>query len=243
MACSRNGDSAEVTPSPTPTLFVATATAAGITGPPRTPQATEPPRDRSRAEAFLSRIAPSEADLPAGFGKPQSSYKDATQLATLRPDPTAEKARWDRAGLVLSYESSFQSQAGDAVPAEGVVREVNHIGYAFSTPAGAETLLEETTAELATTARALIEQRARDVRVEQVTDLRLGDETVAWRASGASEALPNVETVAWAIAVRRGAGSFLLTLHGAGPAVDRLARDLAPRMEQRLGSAVPAAWP
>jgi hypothetical protein len=224
-------------------LFVATATPPGIAGPPRTPQATEPPRERSRAEAFLRRIAPSEADLPPGFGKPETSFKDASQLATLRPDPAAERDRWDRAGLVLSYESSFGSEAGEDVPPEGVVREVGHIGYAFATAEGADALLDETSAQLATTAQALIDQRTAGVQVERIEDLRLGDETVAWRVSGPSEALPNVEVVAWAIAVRRGAASYVLTLHGAGPAVDRLARDLAPRLDQRLAAAVPSAWP
>lgn len=242
-SCSRDQEASDRTPSPTPTLFVATATPPGIAGPPRTPQATEPPREHSRAEAFLRRIAPSEADLPPGFGKPQTSFKDAGQLAALRPDPAAEGDRLERAGLVLSYESSFDGQTGDDVPPEGVVREVDHIGYAFATAEGADMLLDETAASLATTAQALIDQRAGAVGVERIEDLRLGDETVACRASGRSAALPGVEVVAWAIAVRRGAGSYVLTLHGAGPAVDRLARELSPRLDQRLATAVPSAWP
>jgi hypothetical protein len=234
-ACSRGDGTAERQLTPTPTLFVATATVPGISGTPQAPQGSEPPRSRTRAEAFLRRIAPTDADLPPGFAKPNAAFKDGTQLAEGLPDPTTAKERLDRAGLEIAYESSFQREAGGA-GADGEARVVTHIGYAFATPAGAQAFFDQSVEGLEPAARALIAGPAEGVTAGRAADLSLGDEAVAWRASGPSEA------VGWVIAVRRGAGSFLLTLNGTGPAVDRLARDLATRLDQRLAAAG-TAWP
>ncbi|MGD9890455.1 MAG: hypothetical protein AB7R89_21145 [Dehalococcoidia bacterium] len=235
-ACSRGEDSAERALTPTPTLFVATATVPGISGPPQTPQASEPPRSRTRAEAFLRRIAPTDADLPPGFAKPETAFKDGGQLAEGEPDPTTAKSRWDRSGLVLAYESGFESEAGGTSPADGTVQTVTHTGYAFATPEGAAAWFDEAAGGLEPAIRALIDGQTGDIRAEQISDLTLGDEAVAWRVSRPSEA------VGWVIAVRRGAGGFALALDGTGPAVDRLARDLATRLDQRLAAAA-GAWP
>jgi hypothetical protein len=222
----------------TPTLFVATATVPGISGPPQTPQASEPPRSRTRAEAFLRRIAPTDADLPPGFAKPETAFRDSAQLAAGQPDPTTAKERWDRAELEVAYESRFQREAGGGgtAAADGEVRSVTHTGYAFNSPSGAEVFFDESAGALEPAARALIAGQADAVTAGRAADLSLGDESVAWRASGPSD------VIGWVIAVRRGAGSFLLTLNGTGPAVDRLARDLATRLDQRLAAAE-TAWP
>jgi hypothetical protein len=182
---------------------------------------------------LLRRIAPTDADLPPGFGKPDAGFKDSAQLAGVASDPGTAKDQWDRAGLVLAYESGFESGSGGSSPTDGTVRAVMHTGYAFATPEGAGAWLDEAAGELEPAARALIDGQGGDIRTEQITDLSLGDEAVAWRASGPSEA------VGWVIAVRRGAGGFLLTLDGSGPAVDRVARDLGVRLDQRMAAAMP----
>lgn len=235
-ACSRGDGAVEGRLSPTPTLFVATATVPGISGVPQTPQGSEPPRSRTRAEAFLRRIAPTDADLPPGFAKPETAFKDSAQLDGGQPDQATVKERWDRAGLEVAYDTRFSREADGAAGTGGEVRSVTHTGYAFATPAGAEASFGESIGELEPAARALIAGSADEIAAGRDAELSLGDEAVAWRASGPSEA------VAWVIAVRRGAGSFLLTLNGTGPAVDRLARDLATRLDQRL-TVAGTAWP
>jgi hypothetical protein len=232
-ACSRGDDAARGTQTPEPTAFVATATVPGIAGPPQTPQASEPPRDRTRAEAFLRRIAPTEADLPPGFEKPETAFKDSGQLAGTNSDPAAAKERWDRTGLIVAYESTFERAAGAPAAADGAVQAVTHTGYAFATPDGAGSSFNEMAAEAEAAARALIDAPAGEVHAGRAADLSLGDASVAWRASGPSEA------VGWVIAVQRGAGNFLMTVRGTGPAVDALARDLATRLDQRLAAATP----
>lgn len=232
-ACSRGDDAARDTRTPEPTAFVATATVPGITGPPQTPQAGEPPRDRSRAEAFLRRIAPTEADLPPGFEKPETAFKDSGQLAGASSDPATAKERWDRAGLIVAYESAFERAAGAPAAADAAVQAVTHTGYAFATADGADAAFDEMAAAAESAARALIDAPAVEVHAGRAADFPLGEKSVAWRASGPSEA------VGWVIAVRRGTGNFLLTLRGTGPAVDRLARDLATRLDQRLAAAAP----
>jgi hypothetical protein len=235
-ACSRGDDTAEQRFTPTPTLFVATATVPGISRPPQTPQASEPPRSRTRAEAFLRRIAPTDADLPPGFAKPETAFKDSAQLAEEQPDSMTVKERLERAGLEIAYASNFQREGGGTAAADGDVRAVTHTGYAFGTPAGADSWFDEAATELEPAARALIDGPAGGISAGRAADLSLGEKSVAWRASGPSDA------VGWVIAVRRGAGGFLLTLNGSGPAVDRLARDLATRLDQRLAPAG-SAWP
>jgi hypothetical protein len=241
LGCSRDKEQAERAETPTP--FVATATAGGIARPPLTPQSTEPPRQRTRAEAFLRRIAPTPADLPPSFAEPQTALRDADQLAASQPDPTAAKAQWDRAGLVLSYESRSENGQAEAPGPDGAVREVTHTAYAFGTTDGAGLIFGEWAAELPATARALIQGQSDEVQVDAVDNLGLGESVAAERATGRSSDSPNNEIVGWAIAVRRGAGGFLLTLHGSGSAVDTLARELAQRLDQRLGAAIPASWP
>jgi hypothetical protein len=74
--------------------------------------------------------------------------------------------------------------------------------------------------------------------------VQLGDETIAWRTAGPAAAPPGAEAVRWAMVVRRGAAGFLLVVEGVGAAPDRIAVELARRLEGRTAGAIQAgAWP
>jgi hypothetical protein len=208
---------------------------------------------RARAEAFLRRIALTDADLPTGFGEPVVTFRDSAQLAGLLPrsatpggtDEATIQARMERAGLVLAYEARFELPASAEHPGIGAARQIQHTGYAFTSADGPRSRAHLGAGEsVALMAQSLVAAQGGNVRVEQVSDLRVGDETLAWRASGTPMSDPGAEVISWAIAVRRGAGAFLLQIQGTGAGTDRLARDLAGRLDQRLAAAHAAgAWP
>jgi hypothetical protein len=245
VACRRDGDSARATPTAEPTLFVATASPAGIANPPQTARPATETATRGRAEAFLRRVALTDADLPLGMGDTETTLRDAAALAALDMDPAASQARLQRAGFVLSAETRAENPRPTSLPADGLIYRLSHTAYAFTRPDGATpwSYLPAGPASLPIRAGQLLSGRAASVRVEAVNDLRLGDETLAWRAQGAALGTPGLELVGWAIDVRRGAGSFLLLVDGAGPAVDRFARDLAARLDQRMAAVQPSSWP
>lgn len=243
--CRGDSKPSSETRSPTPTLFVATASPAGIANPPQTAPPYTDDFPRLRAEAFLRRVALTDADLPPGMGDMVTTLRDAAALAALDIDPAASQSRLQRAGFVLSAETRTENSRSTSLPADGFIYRLSHTGYAFTRPEGATpwNYLPAGPASLPIRAGQLLSGRAASVRVEQVNDLRLGDETLAWRAQGTALGTPGLELVGWAIDVRRGAGSFFLLVDGAGPAVDRFARELAARLEQRMAAAQPSSWP
>ena len=231
-ACSRNGNKTRDLASPTPTLFAATPTVPGIARPAQTstigPGTATP---RTRAEAFLRRIAPTDADLPPGSTPEPSTVQEGPHSQT-------------DARTLYIYQTGFDWPGGPPVPPGGVIFGVRYTGFAFAdadrAPANFGQLAESTRAA----AVGGLLNRVQDPRAERVDDVSLGDETFAWRASGPGAGTPGSDAVRWAITVRRGAAAFTLVVDGAGAAPDALARDLARRLDQRLAAALAAgAWP
>jgi len=223
-ACSRGEKAAEPTASPTPTLFVATPTAAGIANPPQTAQAgpgTATPR--TRAEAFLRRIAPTDADVPAGFVPRPAEAQDPASLG-----PAGAMA-------VLSYTSGFDG------PSDGSIQDVRHAGHAFPDVPAAQQGFREIAASLPAAARDTI--LLPNPMVEVMDGLQLGEERAAWRASAPAQGSGGAEPVVWAVAVRRGAAVYTLLVSGTGSAPETFGQELAQRLDQRTAAALPAGWP
>ena len=235
-ACSRDDGSSRSadTASPTPTLFAATPTVPGIARPPQTPQlgaGTATPR--TRAEAFLRRIAPTDADLPASFTPgPLPAFEEGPQQGVTSVEP------------VLTYVTTFQGEGGPPVPPGGKVLQVRHTGYAFSDQQAAAGWLGEVAPRLREAAAAGTSRNPGPPRTERVDDIMLGDQSVAWRASTPALGSPEVDYIVWIVAVRRGSTVSELRVDGVGEAADLLARDLARRLDQRMVAALAAgAWP
>ena len=225
-ACSRDRERTRATETPTPTLFAATPTAAAIARPPQTPQTSDPPAIRGRAEAFLRRIAPTDADLPAGFAPRPPAVLDG---AVTGPPGAAP---------VLGYRSAFDGPSAGAAPSGGRAEGVTHMGYAYSDPATARQGCDERIAELGAIAQGALTMP--NPTVMQADGLQLGDRAATWRAGDPAGTGP----VAWALAVQRGAACFTLVVAGTGTAPETLARDLAQRLDQRTAAALQAgAWP
>ncbi|MGH2585250.1 MAG: hypothetical protein ACRDJE_10085 [Dehalococcoidia bacterium] len=223
-ACSSGEKAAEPTASPTPTLFVATPTAAGIANPPQTAQAgagTATPR--TRAEAFLRRIAPTDADVPAGFTAQPPTAQDPASLG-----PAGAMA-------VLTHTSSFDG------PSDGAIRGVRHTGYAFTDVPAAQQGFREIAASLPAAARDTI--HLPNPMVEVMDGLQLGEERAAWRASAPAQGSGGAEPVVWAVAVRRGAAVVTLLVSGTDAAPETFGQELAQRLDQRTAAALPTAWP
>jgi hypothetical protein len=224
-ACSRSSGSSRSVDrqSPTPTLFAATPTPPAIARPPQTPQlgaGTATPR--TRAEAFLRRIAPTDADLPPGLDAQPPSFRDAAMLGPLG------------SSAVLSYGTAFDQaiRQSDATP----IRAVSHAGYAFVDADGARQSFEELAASLRGAVEAVASAPAQEVAGSDRLDL--GDQRVMWRAVGAEE------RVTLGVAVRRGAAAFTLLVSGTGTTAETLARDQSRRLDQRLAAALAAGlWP
>jgi hypothetical protein len=225
-ACSRDDGSSSgqvARQSPTPTLFAATPTPPAIARPPQTPQlgaGTATPR--TRAEAFLRRIAPTDADLPPGLTAQPPSFRDTSMLGPLGPS------------VVLSYWTTFDQPVRQSEPTP--VRAVHHAGYAFTGADAAQGSFEE----LAMSLRAAVEAAASAPaqQVEGSGRLDLGDQTVVWRSVGPQE------RATLGVAVRRGAAAFTLLVSGTGTQNETLARDLAQRLDQRTAAALAAGlWP
>lgn len=231
-ACANDKRSAggTITP-PTPTLFAATPTSAAIARPPQTPLTTPPPANRTRAEAFLRRIAPSSADVPAGAAEQPTRFLEGPQLTPADTTP------------VFSQETGFDWTGGNQGPPGGQVLSVRHQGFAFATEQSARAGFSTLSDSMQAGVRGGLLNRVQDPKLERIDDLRLGDETIAWRASGPGAGTPGQEAVRWGVAVRRGGAAFTLIVDGTGAAPDTLARDLARRLDQRLANALPSGWP
>ena len=232
-ACSRDGGTTRTETPAAATPPPIAPTAPGILNPPRTAQATAAPAARSRAESFLRRIAPTEADVPANAElAPRPDLREGPPPAT------------GSAGPMYSYETNFNLPGGGPVPSGGLVLGVRHTGFAFPDVTSAQANFETVSQSLAGDAAGGLLNRVTDPRTERISDLELGEEWAAWRASGPGAGSPGMDAVRWAVAVRRGPAIFTLIVDGAGGAPDVLARDLARRLDQRLAAALAAgAWP
>ena len=169
-------------------------------------------------------------------------YRDSAELSEREPDAAAARARYDTLGLVLSYQSVFTRAMPDSRPEpEGRLLRVMHTGFAFRDADGPRQQFADLTASVPATYREIIAARAPNATFDRVDDLRLGDETLAWRlrtADGSASA-----SAAWIVAVRRGAGSFILLVDGDGAAPEMMARSLARRLDERLAGALASGYP
>jgi hypothetical protein len=206
----------------------------GIARPPQTPQlgaGTATPR--TRGEAFLRRIAPTDADLPPSFTPgPLPSFEEGPQQGVTSVQP------------VLTHVTTFQGEGGPPVPASGEALQVRHTGHAFSSEQAAGGWLGDATPRLREAAGAGTSRNPGPPTIERIGGLALGDDAVAWRASTPALGVPGMDFVVWMIAVRRGSAVFELRVDGVGEATDLLARSLAQRLDQRMAAALAAgAWP
>jgi hypothetical protein len=117
-----------------------------------------------------------------------------------------------------------------------------HTGYAFADAGAARDWLTALAPTVPAMAEGAILNRLTAPNVERIGDLPLGEEAQVWRAGASSPVAPEPDAVVWAIAVRRGAAVFVLTVDGTGAAPDALARELAQRLDRRL-TAAQMAWP
>lgn len=239
-ACSRGRDkpAAQATPAPTATRLAITATAAGITGLPQTPRPSVEALSRDRAEAFLTRIAPTSADLPPALQPGPVTARDRSQLAALDPNPAAVRQQYDAWGLTLSLESPFAVAQQRSPAPNGEVLRVTDTSVLFGSADGAKAYFNALSPTMGQRAALLIKDRAPNVTPGRSADLPVGEEGVAWSARD-----PGSSATSWVIAARRGPAVFLLLLDGTGAAVDELARSLAPRLDQRLMAALSSGAP
>jgi len=230
-ACSR--DRPRQAASPTPTLFAATPTAAGITRSAQTSTiGAGTATSRTRAEAFLRRIAPTDADLPPGSTAQPARFDDGAPATS--PDVR----------VLYTRVAAFDWPGGQPAPAGGTVLRVMHIGFAFAQDRDAREALPVLGDAMREAAVGGLGNRVSDPRVERIEDFPGGEAVIAWRASGSAPGSAGPESVRWSVAVRRGPAAFTLEMDGSGAAADVLARDVVRRMDQRLAQALAAgAWP
>lgn len=242
-ACSRGGDKAPATsaavPSSNPRVAIS-ATVAGITNLPQTPRPTAETLSRDRAEAFLTRITPTSADLPPTLQAGPATARDRSQLAALDPNAALLRQQYDAWGLTLSLESPFAVTQQRSPAPNGEVLRVTDSAVVFASADGAKQYLSALGPTMSQRALLLIKDRIPTVNAapSRATDLPLGEESVAWYARD-----PASGSVGWAIAARRGPAVYLLLLDGTGAPVDELARALAMRLDQRLAAALSSGAP
>ena len=217
----------------------------GILNPPRTARpVASGALSRQRAEGFLRRFTLQSGELPVSLEQINAGFKDMVELAGAEQDAPAARRRLEGWDVVLGYDATFGATRNAQPGATGgQVRGARQEAFLFQAPAGATGYLAYLSGQLNALVQAPNSTRVITQKVETIDDLQLGEEVLVRRASGPSIEVPGVEAVAWTVAVRRGAAAFLLTVAGTGAATDRLARDLAQRLDERLAAALAAGGP
>lgn len=256
LAACRDDDDDAPPPSPTDTPIAATQaprppfqspTPGGILAPVQTAQATPADLTRDRAEAFLRRVAITDADVPATLREEQSGLIDNLAAAQTEVDPDAGKTRYDRQGRILGFGRVFAVPTGATPPAGGPgVLQIRQAVALYNSSAGAA----EALAHLATLEKTdpsalkrIIEPQSLEGLITNATfstlpQPRIGDQAQAWEIAGPLRTSPGASAAITVVAVQRGPTLSYVTAYGAGDESRRAALDLATRLDTRTTEAL-----
>lgn len=225
-----------------------TPTASGINAPVQTPQSTPVNLTRDRAEAFLRRVAITEADVPPALREEQSGLVDNDAAAQTELDPAAGRTRYDRQGRILGFGRTFAVPPGGALPSGSApaVLQVRHAAALYSAPAGAADALAHLSTVESTDPAALkriilpqaLEGLLADPTLTALPRPTIGEQARAWEMTGPLRTAPGRTGTVTVVAVQRGPSLSYITAYGTGDEPRRLALELAGRLDTRVAEAL-----
>ncbi len=190
----------------------------------------------SEAAAVASLLQP--ADLPGSAFTLRSTSTVNAEAARATVDPAATLRNFDTWGRLLGYETA--TDVATARRESSAIWHVRHNVIAFRDESGAKAAFAAMTeggAPSALVLAALPANLAGNPNLERVDDLTVGDERAAWRVRGSYTDPAGAVAGGMLILDRRGPLIYVLGVTGNDQA-ERPARDLAEKLDTRLGSAI-----
>jgi hypothetical protein len=225
VACGGGGEEGDVSPSPGATAALSTASSG-------TPGATP-----SAAEEQLKKMVLQASDVPAGFTLAQESTSTNEEVVTGSDDPEADLAQLTEWGRILGHGATFSAEAS----AETGVLLIDSTASLYETDSGAAASFADAVNTARTTDWPASWGQAKDVQVEELPPLDIGDEMLWLRISGtATIGQPATEQpfiqdmVLFRVGRGRGSIAVVSVAIDAAQTVERMVRAQAANMAAAL---------